>query len=105
MVARGRKMDPAAVRRLADGRAYTGRQALSLGLIDAIGGESDARVWLAEERRISADLPAREIAKPSLADRYLRPNGESLLSGLGKILFSQRLTLDGAWAIWQPGRN
>ena len=105
MVVRGRKMDPAAVRRLADGRAYTGRQALSLGLIDAIGGEADARAWLAEEHKIPADLQVQDIAKPSLADRYLRPNGESFLVALGKTLFSQRLTLDGAWAIWQPGRN
>ena len=43
MVAAGRHMDAARVRQLADGRAYTGRQALQLGLIDAIGGEQDAR--------------------------------------------------------------
>ena len=39
MVANGRHMDAARVRELADGRAYTGRQALKLGLVDAIGGE------------------------------------------------------------------
>ena len=44
MVAAGRHMDPDAVRALADGRAYTGRQALKLGLIDAIGDEQDAIV-------------------------------------------------------------
>jgi len=47
MVATGRHMDPARVRQLADGRAYTGRQALALGLVDVIGGEPDARAWLA----------------------------------------------------------
>src|SRR6185437_7227445 len=46
MVASGRHMDPAKVRELADGRAYTGRQALQLGLVDAIGGEHEARAWL-----------------------------------------------------------
>ena len=30
---------------LADGRVYTGRQARALGLIDAIGGETEARAW------------------------------------------------------------
>jgi protease-4 len=40
MVAAGRHMDAARVRELADGRAYTGRQALQLGLVDAIGGEN-----------------------------------------------------------------
>src|ERR1700733_7841445 len=46
MVVSGRHMDDARVRELADGRAYTGRQALKLGLVDAIGGEQDARLWL-----------------------------------------------------------
>ncbi len=46
-------MDPGAVRRLADGRPYTGRQALKLGLIDQIGGQPEARQWLAREKRIS----------------------------------------------------
>ncbi len=50
MVASGRHMDAARVRELADGRAYTGRQALKLGLIDAIGGEHDARLWLAQQK-------------------------------------------------------
>ena len=50
MVASGRHMDAARVRELADGRAYTGRQALKLGLVDAIGGEQDARQWLAQTK-------------------------------------------------------
>ncbi len=37
IVARGRKMDRAKVLRLADGRIYTGRQALQAGLVDAMG--------------------------------------------------------------------
>ena len=53
MVAIGRHMDPARVRELADGRAYTGRQALALGLVDQIGGEIEARAWLAETHKIS----------------------------------------------------
>ncbi len=36
-VARGRRMDPARVRRLADGRIYTGLQAQRLGLVDSLG--------------------------------------------------------------------
>ncbi|MDR7518841.1 MAG: signal peptide peptidase SppA [Armatimonadota bacterium] len=37
IVAQGRRMDPARVRRLADGRVYTGRQAHRLGLVDILG--------------------------------------------------------------------
>ena len=37
VVANGRKMDMDKVRQLADGRVYTGRQALELGLVDETG--------------------------------------------------------------------
>ncbi len=105
MVAHGRKMEMATARRLADGRAYTGRQALRLNLIDAIGGEAEARAWLAAERQVPATLPIRDMPQQNLAERLLDPGGESILGNLWKSVFSQRVTLDGAWAIWQPGAN
>ena len=42
VVAAGRKMDAAQVRKLADGRVYTGAQAKNLGLVDEIGNYYDA---------------------------------------------------------------
>ena len=105
MVAAGRKMEPARVAELADGRAYTGRQALKLGLIDAIGGEREARAWLAEAKQVPATLPARDVGKRGWAERALgddRAEGllPALFGALMKSLLSQRL--DGGWAIWQP---
>jgi protease-4 len=41
-VVEGRGLEAGAVRELADGRPYTGRQALELGLVDELGGLSDA---------------------------------------------------------------
>ncbi len=41
-VAEGRHMKEAAVRKLADGRPYSGRQALALGLVDRLGSYEDA---------------------------------------------------------------
>jgi ClpP class serine protease len=41
-VAEGRKMDPAKVRRLAEGRIYTGNQAKAVGLVDELGNYYDA---------------------------------------------------------------
>ncbi len=61
MVAAGRHMDSDKVRQLGDGRAYTGRQALQLGLIDAIGGEQEARDWLASAKGVAADLPVQDV--------------------------------------------
>ena len=44
-VAEGRNMDSAAVAPLADGRIYSGQEALELGLVDRLGNLSDAIAW------------------------------------------------------------
>jgi protease-4 len=41
-VVEGRGMEPEAVKRLADGRIFSGRQALELGLVDKLGGLQEA---------------------------------------------------------------
>jgi protease-4 len=102
MVASGRHMDADKVRQLGDGRAYTGRQALGLGLVDAIGGESDARAWLAAERHVPASLPVQDVSTESLAQRAIGASLGTMLQGTLKTLLSQGLKLDGAWAVWQP---
>lgn len=60
LVAERRALDGEALDRVADGRAFTGRQALALGLIDALGDEDTARTWLAETHEISRETPVRE---------------------------------------------
>ena len=47
-VAEGRDMEPKAVRKLADGRAFTGSQAKAEGLVDALGGRRKAESILKE---------------------------------------------------------
>lgn len=101
MVATGRHMDPARVRALADGRAYTGRQALQLGLVDQIGDEQDARAWLAKTKGISADLPVDDLSTEGLTRRLLSSSLGWMVDTLWKSLFSQGVMLDGAWAVWQ----
>ena len=108
MVADSRHMDAARVRELADGRAYTGKQAKALGLIDAIGGEPDARDWLAAERQIPRDTPVHDLAATNWAERTFGAQGlADGLAGLAADVIS-RVTLrqtgqfDGAMALWQP---
>jgi len=55
-VAESRKSTPAAIHAVAQGRVWTGRQALDHGLVDALGG-LDAAVALAKEK---AKIPANE---------------------------------------------
>jgi protease IV len=47
-VAEGRNLDVDTVRSFADGRIFTGQQALELGVVDRLGTEEDARRWAAE---------------------------------------------------------
>ncbi|WP_443029269.1 signal peptide peptidase SppA [Spirulina sp. CS-785/01] len=47
-VATGRNLDVETVKGFADGRIFTGQQALELGMVDRLGTEEDARRWLAE---------------------------------------------------------
>lgn len=82
----------------ADGRVFTGRQAKELGLIDAIGGEAEARSWLAEQRDIDPGLPLRERA----LDRDHRSVAEFVLQLLGNAFFSGAHQLDGVVSVWHP---
>jgi protease-4 len=101
MVASGRHMDPGRVRALADGRAYTGRQALALGLVDAIGGEKEARAWLATEKGVPAGLPVEDVSMGGLTSRALGGQLGWVLQDVWKSLISQSVSLDGALAVWQ----
>ncbi len=100
MVAAGRHMEPDRVRALADGRIFTGRQALAAGLVDAIGGEREARAWLAAEREVPDTLPMRDVETRGTAERLLSSVTESMM----KSLFSEWLGVDAPRALWQPSR-
>jgi protease IV len=48
IIAKERDLSIEAVRSFADGRIFTGEQAVALGTVDRLGTEEDARRWLAE---------------------------------------------------------
>ena len=107
MVADARHMDAAQVRALADGRAYTGRQAQKLGLVDEIGGEVEAREWLARERGVPTTVPAENVKPGGL---YGRTVGATLAAFLQQTVQQAAASLSAppaaqaaAWAIWQGG--
>lgn len=100
MVATSRHMDPNAVRALADGRVYTGRQALKLGLIDAIGGEQDARIWLETAKKLPKHLPVQDISTESWTGRVLTGEFSPVLVSLWKTVISQSVMLDLPMALW-----
>jgi len=55
-VAAGRNMDAGAVAKLADGRIYTGRKALELGLVDELGNLEDAAETAGRMAGIEGDI-------------------------------------------------
>jgi len=91
--------------RLADGRVFTGRQAIAAKLIDAIGGEREARSWLAKEHGIAESLPVNDVEIERDDDSWLRSSTSTALGAFGKVLLPERLTLDGLMALWHPPAN
>jgi len=64
-VAESRHLDPATVRTFADGRIFTGEQAVEFGVVDRLGSEEDARLWLAE----LADLDPQKAKLQTIEER------------------------------------
>lgn len=98
LVAERRGLSPERVRELADGRIYSGKEALPVDLIDAIGGTDEAKAWLVAERKIPEGLEI-EIIEPE-------PEYPSLFARLsqwtGIEIFGKRaIGLDGLISIWQ----
>ena len=80
-VARGRGMPPARVRTLADGRIYSGAQALSAGLIDRLGG-LEVATRLAWEEAHETGEPRIERVRPRRLPRLLQLLGETVAQQL-----------------------
>ena len=94
---------------VADGRVFTGRQALQVKLVDQLGSERDAIAWLEAERKIDKGLPLREWRRPSksrfdvfsldsLADLVGLPGVAALLRAGERE--AQTASLDGLLALW-----
>ncbi len=111
-----RGMDDALLAKVADGRVFTGRQAVELKLIDQLGDEKTAIAWLEAEKGVKKDLPVRDYKlAPRFGDlTFLRTAASVALEalGLGTIAHQieqagvgqavDRLTLDGMLALWHP---
>ncbi|MDU4961216.1 MAG: signal peptide peptidase SppA [Sporomusaceae bacterium] len=92
VVAEGRNLDKETVRKLADGRVYTGSQAKAAGLVDELGNLYDAIDGARELAGLDADAPLIEFGRgtpwealfESRSDwrQLLRQQTESLLAPL-----------------------
>src|ERR1700741_2659652 len=60
LVKERRGMDDAQIEKVADGRVFTGRQAVELKLVDALGDEKAAVTWLEANKNVKKGLPVRD---------------------------------------------
>src|SRR5258708_1146843 len=111
-----RGMDDALLETVADGRVFTGHQAVDLKLVDQLGDEKTAVAWLVAQKGVKADLPVREYKlTPRFGDlTFLRAAASITLAALGLSAIARqieqaglrqavdRLSLDGMLALWQP---
>ncbi len=111
-----RGMDDALLAKVADGRVFTGRQAIELKLIDQLGDEKTAIAWLETEKGVKKDLPVRDYRlSPRFGDlTFLRTAASFTLEALGLSSIAHqieqagvaqavdRLSLDGMLALWHP---
>jgi protease-4 len=111
-----RGMDDALLSQVADGRVFTGHQAVDLKLIDELGDEKTAVAWLVAQKGVKANLPVRDYKlAPRFGDlTFLRTAASITLDALGFSAVARqieqagvaqavdRLGLDGMLALWEP---
>ena len=113
-----RQMDDAQLARVADGRVFTGRQAVGLKLVDALGNEKTALAWLEKEKKVPASTPVRdyslqprfrEFSFLHLAAWTFQAVGLSAVAHRveewGAVQAVERLNLDGLLALWHPASS
>lgn len=70
MVVERRKISQEVMASIADGRVYTGRQALALKLIDELGNEDTARQWLKSKHNIDDGMTVLDYTIDRQHDRF-----------------------------------
>ena len=90
-VAEGRGLTEEQVRAFADGRVFTGAQALSHGLVDALGDEEAARQLAAQLAGLEPTVKPVEFGRPNRRLAGLIP-GRALMAPL-----LEALQLELAW--------
>lgn len=77
-VAEGRSLAVETVRSFADGRIFTGQQALDLGIVDRLGTEEDARRWACELAELDPEkTPVFTLEEPKPLLSRILPIGQT----------------------------
>lgn len=93
-IAQGRSMSEDEVRKLADGRTYTGIQAVENKLIDKIGTEEDLINFIKEDKKLSNPKVIElrpDKAAESLLSRFVKATMKSIISELNSEATSNQV--------------
>lgn len=93
-IAQGRNMSEDEVRKLADGRTYTGTQAVENKLIDKIGTEEDLINFIKEDKKLSNPKVIElrpDKAAESLLSRFVKATMKSIISELNSEATSNQV--------------
>ena len=93
-IAQGRNMSEDEVRKLADGRTYTGTQAVENKLIDKIGTEEDLINFIKEDKKLSNPKVIElrpDKAAESLLSRFVKATMKSIISELNSEATSSQV--------------
>jgi protease-4 len=116
LVKNRRNMDEATLEQAADGRVFTGRQAIALKLVDQLGDEKTAVAWLVAQKKIDRELPVRDFRmSPRFGDMsFIRLALATTFDAVGLTAIARQfeetgaiqavdqLGLQGLLALWRP---
>ena len=106
-VASSRNLAVDAVKSFADGRIFTGQQAVELGVVDRLGTEEDARRWAAELVGLDPDktrcytLEERKPLLTRLLSGSRRPMSSGLSAGVNWLEFELSTSGQPLW-LYRP---
>jgi len=114
LVGERRHLAGAELDKVADGRVFTGSQAVGLKLVDALGGEEEALAWLKSDKGIDTNLPIRDwtaerrgwfqrltgqAMSGALREMGLEDASEMLSAATGP---ARAQVMSGLLAMWRP---
>lgn len=92
-----RPVDPNTIEKISDGRVLIGRMALDMNLVDALGGMTEARIWLEKERKIPQNTPIIPVDL-NRGRNFI----EQFMGSTLPLKVQLGMAKEGAWSLYRP---
>ncbi len=91
--AEGRKMKPDQIKAIAEGRVWTGEDALKIGLVDKLGGLNDAVKLAVDKAKLSSYNISEYPEKEDFATKFMKSFTKDIQTSLLKAQLGEQYTL------------